>query len=123
MQHPKEPDLRAQIAWVACHSQERLGHSLKEEVIEHPWVLEREGTEDMREGKHHMDVWNIEQFCFAGGEPGGLCAAWTLGTMPIATGVIGDLQVPTLLTLRRVPSQGGGAANRNGSEGAVLLRG
>ena len=42
------------------------------------------------EGKHHMDVRDVEQLCFAGGEPGGWGAAWTLRTMPIATGVLGD---------------------------------
>src|SRR4029453_3564224 len=36
---------------------------------------------------------------------------------------IGDLQVPTLLTLRGVSSQGGGSADRNRPEGAVLLGG
>ena len=108
---------------IACHSQEGLGHGLKEEVIHHPRVLERQWAEGMREGKHHMDVGDVEQFRFAGREPGGLRPAWTLGAMPIATGVIGDLQVATLLTLRRVPSQGGGPADRDRPEGAVLLRG
>jgi hypothetical protein len=123
MEYREAPDVRAQMVRITGHGQEGFGHSLKEEIVHHPWVLQREGTEGMGEGKHHMDVRDVEQLCVAGGEPGGLCAAWTLRTMPIATGVIGDLPVPTLLTLRRVPSQGGGAAHRNGSEGTVLLRG
>ena len=123
MQHREEPDVRAQMVRIACHGQEGLSHGLKEEVVHHPRVLEREWAEGMREGKHHMDVGHVEQLHFAGREPGGLCPAWTLGAMPIATGVIGDLQVTTLVTLRRVPSQGGGPADRNRPEGAVLLRG
>ena len=43
--------------------------------------------------------------------------------MSIATGVISNLQVTTLVTLRRVPSQGSGPADSNRPEGAVLLRG
>src|SRR5437764_979099 len=108
---------------IACHSQEGLGHGLKEEGIHHPRVVERQWAEEVREGKDYMDVRDVEQFCFAGCEPGGLCPAWTLGAMPIATGVVGDLQVATLLTLRRVPSQGRGPADRDRPEGAVLLGG
>jgi hypothetical protein len=111
------------VVRIACHSQEGLGHGLKEEVIHHPRVLARQWAEEMREGKYRMDVRDVEQFCCAGREPGGLRPAWTLGAMPIATGVVGDLQVATLLTLRRVPSQGGGLADRDRPEGAVLLRG
>src|SRR5215510_799562 len=122
MQHGEESDLRPQMVRIACHGQEGLGHRLKEEVIHHPRVLECEWAEGMREGKHHMDIGHVEQLRFAGREPGGLRAAWTLGAMPITTGVIGNLHVPTLLTLRRVPSQGGGPADRNRPECAVLLR-
>ncbi len=43
--------------------------------------------------------------------------------MPIATGVIGDLSVATLVTLRRVPSEGRSPADRDGPQGAVLLGG
>jgi len=123
MQHREKPDVCAQVVRIACHSQEGLGNGLKEEGIHHPRVSEREWAEEMREGKDHMDVRDVEQFCVTGREPGGLCPAWTLGAMPIATGVVGDLQVSTLLTLRRVPSQGGGPADRDRPEGAVLLRG
>ena len=121
MQRREKPDVCAQVVRIARHSQEGLGHGLKEEGIHHPRVLERQWAEELREGKYHMDVRDVEQFCFAGREPGGLRPAWTLGAMPIATGVIGNLHVPTLFTLRRVPSQGGGPADRDRPEGAVLL--
>ena len=87
MQHREKPDLRPQMVRIACHRQEGLGHGLKEEGIQHPRVLERQWAEEMREGKASMDVRDVEQVCFAGREPGGLCPAWTLGAMPIATGV------------------------------------
>jgi hypothetical protein len=123
MQHRQEPDVRAQMVRIACHGQEGLGHGLKEEGIEHPRVLEREWAQEMWEGKHHMDVGHVEQFRFASREPGRLRPAGTLGAMPIATGVIGDLQVATLVTLRRMPPEGRSAADRDRPEGAVLLRG
>jgi hypothetical protein len=122
MQHREEPDVRAQMVRIAGHGQQGLGHSLKEEGIQDPRVLEREWAKEMREGKHHMDVGDVEQLRFAGCEPGGLRPAWTLGAMPIATGVIGDLQVATLVTLRGVPSEGRGPADRDRPESPVLLR-
>jgi hypothetical protein len=123
MQHREKPDLRPQMVRIVCDGQERLGHGLKEEVVQHPWVLEREWAEGLREGKHHMDIGHVEQLRFAGREPGGLRPAGTLGAMPIATGVLGDLQVPTLLTLRRMPPEGRSATDRKRPEGAVLLGG
>jgi hypothetical protein len=123
MQHREQPDVCAQVVRIARHRQEGLGHGLKEEGIHHPRVVQREGAEGMREGKHHRDVGDVEPLRFAGREPGGLRPAWTLGAMPIATGVLGDLHVPTLLTLRRMPPAGRRATDRNGPEGAVLLGG
>jgi hypothetical protein len=104
MQHGEESDLRPQMVRIACHGQEGLGPRLKEEVIHHPRVLEREWAAGLREGKYHRDIGHVEQLCFAGREPGGLRPAGTLGAMPIATGVIGNLQVPTLITLCCMPS-------------------
>ena len=43
MQHRKETDVCAQIVRIAGHGQEGLSHGLKEEVVYHPRVLEREG--------------------------------------------------------------------------------
>ena len=123
MQHGEESDLRPQMVRIACHGEEGLGHRLKEEGIHPPRVLEREGTEGMRESKHHMDVGHVKQLSFASRKPGRLRPTWTLGTMPIATGVIGDLQVATLVTLRRMSPKGRSAADRDRPEGAVLLRG
>src|SRR5215510_12058419 len=89
MQHREEPDVGVQMARIASHCQEGFSYGLKEEMVEHLRVLERERTEGMREGKHHMDVGHVEQLRCTSCQPGGLCPAWTLGAMPIATGVIG----------------------------------
>jgi hypothetical protein len=123
MEDRKEPDVRAQMVRIAGHGQEGLGNSLKEESIEHPRVLERQWTQGMREGKHHMDGGHVEQLSFAGREPSGLRPTWTLGAMPIATGVLRDLKVTALVTLRRVPAKSCGPADSDRAEGAVLLRG
>ena len=48
-----------------------------------------------------MNVGDVEHLTFPGGEPGGLGGAVALGAVPIATGVIADLFVATLITLLR----------------------
>jgi hypothetical protein len=108
---------------IACHGQEGLGPSLKEESRHPPWVLERAWAEGMREGQHHMDVGDVEQLRCASREPGRLRPAWTRGAMPIAPGVLGDLQVATPVTRRRMPPEGRSATDSDRPEGAVLLRG
>src|SRR5437870_4306292 len=123
MPHREEPDLRAHLVRIACHGQEGLGYGLKEESIHHPRVVEREWAEGMREGQHPMDGGDVELIGVAGREPRSLRPAWTRGAMPIAPGVRGDLAVPALVALRRVPAKRRGPADRDGAEGAVLLWG
>src|SRR5215467_3961134 len=123
MQYREKPDIGAQMLGIACHGQEGLRHGLKEEVIHHPWVLERQWAEEMREGKHHMDVGDVEQIGFTSCEPRSLRPAWTRGAMPIPAGVRGELAVPTLVALRRVSAKRGGPADCDGAEGAGLLWG
>jgi hypothetical protein len=50
MQHREEPDVRAQMVRIAGYGQQGLGHSLKEEGIQHPRVLEREWAKEMWKG-------------------------------------------------------------------------
>ena len=75
MQHREEPDVRAQMVRIAGYGQQGLGHSLKEEGIQHPWVLEREWAQEMWEGKHYMDIGDVEQLRFANRQPDG---SWLL---------------------------------------------
>src|SRR5215510_8666616 len=77
-QHGEESDLRPQMVRIACHSEEGLGHRLKEEGIQHPRVVERAWAEGMRESKHHMAVGHLKQLSFASREPGRLRPPWTL---------------------------------------------
>ena len=75
MQHREEADVRARDA--ADRGPRSGGSRPRPERggIERARVLEREWAEGMREGKHHMDVGDVEQLRFAGREPGRLRAA------------------------------------------------
>jgi hypothetical protein len=123
LQHREAPAVGAQLVRLACHGPEGLSHGLQEERVAHPRVVERARTAGMRAGKPAMDGGHVEPRRCTRCQPGGWRPAWTLGTVPLATRVSGERQVATLVTLGRVPSQGGGAADRSRPERAVRLRG
>src|SRR5712671_5433900 len=67
---------------------ERLRYAPKEQAIEHTWVVEAQGTKDMRQRKDDMDVGNVKHLTLPSGEPGRLGGPMALGAVAIATGVI-----------------------------------
>ena len=121
MEHRQAADVRPEMLRVPGDVLERLRHGTKEQAIEHTRGLERQGTEGMRQCKHHMDVGHIKHLALSGGEPGGLRGAVARGAVAVATGIRADLFVATLVTLRRVPPKGCSPADRESPEGAVLL--
>jgi hypothetical protein len=123
MEHRQAADVRPEMLRVPGDILERLRHGPKEEVIEHPRVVEAQGTEDMGQRKDDMDVGNVKHLALPSGEPGRLGGPMALGAVVIATGVIADLFVATLVTLRRVPPKGCSPADGDGPEGAVLFWG
>ena len=123
MQDREEADVGAEMPRIACHGQEGVGHGLKQARIEGTRVLQHQRAEGMREREHHMEVGDVEELRFAGGKPRRLRAALALGAMPIATGVIGNLGVVTVVALRLVASEGCRPAGRNGPQDPPLLGG
>jgi hypothetical protein len=72
--------------------------------------------------KYSTDVLgDIEHFAFPRGEPGHLSGSVTLGAVAVATGIITDLLVATVVTLGFVAPQGGGTADGDGAQGPTLL--
>jgi hypothetical protein len=123
MEHRQAADVRPEMLRVPGDILERLRHGPKEQAIEHTRVVEAQGTEEMRQRKDDMDVGHVKHLTLPSGEPGRLGGPLALGAVAIATGVIADLFVATLVTLRRVPPKGCSPADGDGPEGAVLLGG
>jgi hypothetical protein len=115
MEHREAAEVRPEMLGVASDVLERLYHSTKEHAVEHAGIVETQGAEGVGQGKHHMDVRNVKDLALSSGEPGRLRSAVALGAVPIATGVIADLFVATLVTLRFVAPQGGGATEGDGA--------
>jgi len=123
MEHRQAADVRPEMLRVPGDVLERLRHGPKEHALEHTRVVEAQGTEGMRQCKHPMDVGHGKHLALPSGEPSRLGGPMALGAVAIATGVIADLFVATLVTLRRVPPKGCSPADGDGPEGAVLFWG
>ena len=95
---------------------ECLGHSLKQQGVDHARILQGEGTERGGKGKDDMTVGDVQEFPLAGSEPGRLSTPLTLGAVAIPAGVIADLLVATVIAPGFVAAEDRRAALRDGLE-------
>src|SRR5262249_2668623 len=121
MEHGEAADVRPKVLRVPGDVLEGLCHGPKEHAVEDARILQAQGAEGVWQRKHHMDVGDIEHLTFPRGAPGHLGGPMTLGAVAVATGVIADLLIATVVTLGFVAPQGGGAADGNGAQGSMLL--
>jgi hypothetical protein len=123
MQDREEAQVGAEMPRIAGDCEEGFGHGLKQTRIERARVLQHDRAEGMREREDHMEVGDVEELRFAGGQPRRLGAPLALGAMPVATGVLGHLGVVTVVALHLVASEGRRPAGRDGPPGPPLLGG
>jgi len=121
MEPGEAADVRPKMLRVSGDVLERLCHGPKEHAVEDAGILEAQGTEGVWQREHHMDIGDIEHFAFPRGEPGHLSGSVTLGAVAVATGIITDLLVATVVTLGFVAPQGGGTADGDGAQGPTLI--
>ena len=79
MEHGEPADLCAEMLGVPGDVLKRLRDRAKEEPIEQTRVLQRQGTQVVRQGKDPMDVWRVEHLALPGREPRGLGRAMAFG--------------------------------------------
>jgi hypothetical protein len=123
VQDGQEAKLRTQMLGIARNVQQCLRHALKEEAIEHTRVLQGQGTQRVGEREDHMDVRHMEHLALPGREPGRLGCTVALGTVTIATRVVTDLLVTTLVALGLMAAEHGRATGRHGPQGPLLCAG
>jgi hypothetical protein len=99
MEHGEPADLCAEMLGVPGDVLKRLGDGAKEEPVEQARVLQRQGTQVVRQGKDPMDVWRVEHLALPGREPRGLGRAMAFGAAPVAARVIRLHFVPTVVAV------------------------
>jgi hypothetical protein len=110
MQDRSKSKSRAEILFISSKLRKSFGGSFKKKLIKSPLVLEDDGIKNIRNGKYHMKVSDIEQIAFLRVNPAFLCKRLTLGTMPVATGVVRDLSKSAISTYINMTSQSGSPA-------------
>jgi len=98
------------------------GTGLEEEVIHHPFVLQRENRQRVGQGEDDMGVADRQQLAFTLLEPLVARVRQALWAMSIATRVEGDGAMSARGTAIEVPAQGGGPAVRDGTQHTQVLR-
>src|SRR5271170_2296077 len=56
MEHAEEADLGSQVAWIASDLQQRCSAGVKQQVIDQPFILQREGSQFPRHGEDDVHV-------------------------------------------------------------------
>jgi hypothetical protein len=120
VEYRKAPNLRAEMLGLPGDVLKRLGDRAKEQPIEGARVVQRQGTQGVRQRKNHMDVGRVEHLALPGREPGGLGRTMAFGAAPVAARVIRLHFVPTVVALGDVAPKGGRATQRDGPQGPVL---
>ena len=100
-----------------------LGGGLKQEVVHHALVDEREARERLRHREDDVDVAHRQELRFARGHPRVPRRGQTLRAMPIPAAVVREGRLRTLLTAIAMPAERRGAALRDRAEHAPMLPG
>jgi hypothetical protein len=121
MEYGQEPDLGPEMAGVGRDLQEGPGGRLEEEAIDDPGVLKCQRGQELRQGEHDVEIGDGQQMRLLGLEPLGRLAALALGTVPVPTGVVGDLLCAAVVTFLDMASQGAGPALDHGPQDTGLV--
>ena len=97
-----------------------FGSGAEENAVDRPWVIKGQGGNLFGHCKHDVEILDRQQFGLALLQPLGTVRVLTLGTMPVAAGVVADLRMIAVAALFDVAAQGRGAAGFNGPHDAQL---
>jgi hypothetical protein len=100
---------------------QRLGHRREQQAVADPLVLQCQWRELIGDGKDDVTIRHGEQFLGPLREPLIPGCGLTLGTMPVAAGVVGDEAMRALVAFLDVAAQSGGAADADVTESFPLL--
>ena len=97
-----------------------VGGGLKQQVVHHALVDERETGERLRDREDDVDVADWEELLLASRHPRVPRRGQTLRAMPITAAVVRESRLRTLLTAIAVPAERRRAALRDGPEDASM---
>src|ERR1700675_143679 len=90
MEHAEEADLRAEVPGIARDLQQSFGGGAKQQVIDQPFILQRQRSEFPWQGEDDVHVAGGEQLPLPRLEPAQARVALTLGAVPVTARVVRD---------------------------------
>ena len=118
----KEADPGTKMVGISGNGPQRLGGRTEEEAIDDGLVLERDRRDCRGHREDDVEVVDGKQVGPACIDPRGAGERLTRRAVAIATRVVPDPLVPTLVALLHVTTQSGGSALRNRGHDASLGR-
>ena len=123
VQDHQAADVTAQALRIRGDLLQRLRGRLKEEVVHHAFVDERQTRQRLGHREDEVDVPDGQELLLAGRDPRVPRGGQTFWAMPVATAVVPEGRVCALVTAIAVPAERRGAALGDGPEDAPMLPG
>ena len=98
MKNGQEPDLTAEVPRIGGDDLERCGDGVEQDGIDDCLIVKGDLGDFGRHREHDVEVRHRQQIGLTVGEPPFARRALTLGTMPVAAGVIADAGMCAVLT-------------------------
>jgi hypothetical protein len=93
MQNAEEADFGSEVLGVGRNFKHGLRAGAEEQIVEQPWIALAERVQLVGQGEDDVEVGYAEQILFAPCEPALASLGLALGTVPVATGVVGNCLV------------------------------
>jgi hypothetical protein len=93
MQDHGRADLRTQVLVVGGDRSQRLGCRLEQDGVDHRLIVIGDGRNRSRQREYDVEIGDRQQIGLAGREPLTRGAGLTLGAMPVAATIVGDLRI------------------------------
>ena len=90
VEHTEEADLGPKVPGIAGDLQQSPSTSVKQQVIDQPFILQCERSEFPRQGEDDVHVAGRQQLSFPRLEPAQASVALTLGAVPVSARVVRD---------------------------------
>src|SRR5271156_3774531 len=90
VQNAEEADLGSEVLGAGRNFEHGLSAGAEEQIVEQPWIALTERIQLVGQGKDDVEVGHAEQILFAPCQPALACLGLALGTVAVATGVIGN---------------------------------
>ena len=120
VQHHQPANVATQALRIARDLEQGLSGGVKQQVVHHALVDERETGERLRYREDEVDVADRQQLLLASRHPRVPRRGQTFRAMPVATAVIREDRVRALVTAIAMPAERGGAALRDGAKDAPM---